>query len=89
MTKQDICQRYGEEIGNEIVANKEKPENEHMVRPLEDHPNVKLYLCWDQSYETEEDDEMISHLYEGFDRDVKHAKGSQNKKKTQEEQGKN
>ncbi|CAK9109543.1 Uncharacterized protein SCF082_LOCUS50913 [Durusdinium trenchii] len=74
MTEREIIQRYGEEVAADIIANKESKHKEDpeagLVKAHPESEKLKLYLCWDQEYEQEEEDNLIEMMYEDFDGDM-------------------
>lgn len=84
MPKKDIVQRYGEDVAQQIISEKLKPEFEDVQ--WKRHPDVPhlehmyLFKCWDEEVEAEEKDEVIESLFEGFDTDKKRKKSSSGQK---------
>ena len=82
MTKQMITERYGEELALEIMQSKTKQDTERkgvMVKPHPDIEKESLFLCWDEQFESTENDELIELMYEGWQGD-KPRSGKNNKK---------
>lgn len=72
MTRQMIHERYGEELAQDIMQSKNKQDPERkgvMVKPHPDIDKESLFLCWDESFESTENDELIELMYEGWQGD--------------------
>ncbi|CAK9057553.1 unnamed protein product [Durusdinium trenchii] len=72
--KKEIIEKYDEATANEIIASKmaDPVLKKTCVRDHEDLPDredLRVYLCWDSSYETDVEDTVIEQLFKASDKD--------------------
>lgn len=82
-TWKQLADKYqSEEVANEIVAVKES-DNKDQIRlhpELPDRKDLRLFLCYDESYETDVTDHVVESLFEVEDKSKDKKKGKKEKK---------
>lgn len=93
MLRADIVQKYGsEEIADELIHAKES-DPELRKTQVRDHPelphraDLRLYLCWDSSVESDTEDVMVEQLLSAVQSDS-HKRGRSEKKKASKKKDK-
>ena len=88
MLRQDIIKKYGndESIADELIRKKESDPHLRKTQ-CRDHPelperaDLRLYLCWDESYETDKEDFVVEQLLKCAQKDT-HGRGRSREKKS-------
>ena len=88
MLRQDIIKKYGndESIADELIRKKESDPHLRKTQ-CRDHPelperaDLRLYLCWDETYETDKEDFVVEQLLKCAQKDT-HGRGRSREKKS-------